>query len=105
MCTECKAKEPSKPHRRTDNRSPRLRGYDAQYEVNRATVVKITSLYGLPCGICGYPFKPGEMITAEHVMPLRQGGSNDLGNLIPAHRRCNSAWRRGRRRSVPSRRP
>ncbi len=36
-------------------------------------------------------------LTADHVIPLRRGGSNDLDNLIPACTRCNFGWRRAGR--------
>ena len=39
------------------------------------------------CHLCG---KAGAD-TADHIIPLFQGGTNDLDNLRPAHRTCNSA--------------
>lgn len=45
------------------------------------------------CFICGKPIGIDEVITAEHVVPVRDGGTNDLHNLRPAHSKCNSGWR------------
>lgn len=59
--------------------------------------------YGRICHLCG---KPGAT-TADHIIPRSKGGSDSIGNLRPAHSRCNS--RRGdrtiewfRSRYVPS---
>lgn len=93
-CASCRAAAPRRPHRRTDTRPPRQRGYDALYEVNRATLVSMVRMYDLPCALCGGSFAPGQAITADHVVPLRRGGGNDLDNLRPAHVGCNSGWRR-----------
>lgn len=43
--------------------------------------------YGDRCAYCG---KIGEM-TRDHIVPLSKGGSNDIKNLIPACRSCNSS--------------
>lgn len=52
---------------------------------------------GLPCVICDRPFERRADITCEHLIPLRRGGSNDLGNMGPAHKGCNSGWSKGAR--------
>ena len=52
--------------------------------------------WGDACWLCGQPGAD----TADHVVPRSRGGGNELDNLRPAHRRCNSA--RGNR---PARRP
>jgi hypothetical protein len=33
-------------------------------------------------------------VTAEHIVPVRQGGTSEAANLGPAHARCNYAWNR-----------
>lgn len=54
------------------------------------------------CAICGAPMPaPGtrrghkRQATLDHKIPFSWGGSNDLGNLQLAHRRCNE--RKGNR--------
>ncbi|HJW48619.1 MAG TPA: HNH endonuclease signature motif containing protein [Candidatus Limnocylindria bacterium] len=37
------------------------------------------------CAYCGSP----ERIEADHRIPLDRGGSNDIGNILPACRHCN----------------
>ena len=42
--------------------------------------------YLYACGYCG----AWTALTADHRIPLVRGGSNDVTNLIPACRICNS---------------
>jgi hypothetical protein len=42
-------------------------------------------LKGKPCAICG---KPSD--TLDHIVPLKMGGTNDLSNIQPLCRKCNS---------------
>jgi 5-methylcytosine-specific restriction endonuclease McrA len=51
----------------------------------------------LPCHLCGKPIDyslrtpdPGSF-EADHVSPHSLGGTDDLDNLRPSHRRCNRA--------------
>lgn len=50
--------------------------------------------YGDICHLCGQPIAEGQF-SADHLIPRSLGGTDDIGNLRPAHRRCNS--RRGNR--------
>lgn len=68
-------------------------------------MVNLAWRYGSPCVICGQGFARKRDITAEHVIPVREGGSSELDNLAPSHHGCNSAWARGRRRRSPPTRP
>ena len=70
------------------------RGYGADYDRARRAMVARAWQAGDPCVICGLPFERMADITAEHLVPVRAGGSGDLANLAPAHGWCNSAWRR-----------
>ena len=65
--------------------SPAERGYDYTYRTNRARLLATDDV----CWICGQRGAD----TADHLISLAEGGSNDMSNLRPAHRRCNS--RRG----------
>ena len=48
------------------------------------------------CHLCGLPFTdPTDPPVADHLVPRSLGGSDDIGNLRPAHRSCNG--RRGNR--------
>ena len=94
MCDECLASRPSQ-QRKPDTRPSRQdRGYDAEYERNRALMLERAQANNWPCVVCGLDFALGELITAEHLIPKRLGGGNGLDNLGPAHSRCNSGWRR-----------
>lgn len=72
------------------------RAYVAKREALRRQVAK----RGLLCHLCGQPFdldlpwKHPMSLTADHVVPIANGGSM-TGDLLPAHRSCNS--RRGAR--------
>lgn len=54
---------------------------------------------GLECWLCHRPvdiaarWNAAVAPTADHVIPLARGGSDDLGNLRLAHRSCNSRRR------------
>ena len=45
------------------------------------------------CWICGEPAKPGDPLTADHIVPRAKGGEDVRENMHAAHRSCNS--RRG----------
>jgi 5-methylcytosine-specific restriction endonuclease McrA len=42
---------------------------------------------GVACTYCGSP----DNITVDHAIPLTRGGTNDLENLTPACKPCNSS--------------
>ncbi len=50
----------------------------------------------LPCALCGLPGAD----TVDHIVPVSLGGTHELGNLRPAHRKCNSSRGNGQRRMV-----
>ena len=54
---------------------------DPTYRQNRLTLLSDNP----PCYLCG---KPAD--TADHIVPVFKGGGNELENLRPACRRCNS---------------
>lgn len=62
---------------------PGLTHNDPEYRRNRVIVLEQSDV----CWRCG---KPGAD-TADHVTPLVAGGTHALGNLRPAHSRCNTA--------------
>jgi 5-methylcytosine-specific restriction endonuclease McrA len=88
-----------RPRRRSD---PQRR----EYERNRAEL-KRDNPHG-PCARCGGAIDPElsglhpQGWTADHVTPRDKGGTNETGNLVPMHRRCNiSKGAGGRRPSTP----
>lgn len=74
---------------------------DRSYRAKAAALRKATSDKGWPCHLCGkpidmsLPYTHPLAFTADHLDAIANGG-NLLGDLAPAHRRCNS--RRGRKR-------
>jgi len=50
---------------------------------------------GPECWLCGQPGAD----SIDHVIPLSSGGSNEPGNLRPAHQACNSRKHDGRYRT------
>ena len=41
------------------------------------------------CEKCGQVINPGDRWELDHRVPRSRGGTNDLSNLRPLHRRCN----------------
>jgi 5-methylcytosine-specific restriction protein A len=89
VCTKCPTLIPmgtsrcAKHRRKTNKISPRLRGYTTEYDKKRAAILAASNI----CWLCG---KHGAN-TVDHVIPLSHGGTNDISNLKPAHKRCNSS--------------
>ncbi|MFF4652396.1 HNH endonuclease [Streptomyces sp. NPDC001380] len=67
--------------------SPAERGYNAEYRRNRRIVLAGNPL----CSLCN--LRPAG--TADHIVPLSRGGTNNLSNLRPACGPCN--YSRGNR--------
>jgi 5-methylcytosine-specific restriction endonuclease McrA len=89
LCDECR----NLVERRRGRPSASQRGYDAEYRRNRLVVVD-QAKRGRECVICGLGFCSTDLITAEHIVPIRQGGNNAKNNLGPAHTKCNYGWNR-----------
>lgn len=92
LCDECSALQ----ERKRNRPSASARGYDAEYRRNRLVVVD-QAKRGAPCVLCGKPFTASDTVTAEHIVPLRSGGTSAKGNLGPAHAVCNFGWNRIRK--------
>jgi HNH endonuclease len=47
------------------------------------------------CHLCGsktsLDLKSPWRLSLDHVLPIAKGGSNTVGNVLPAHRRCNQS--------------
>lgn len=52
---------------------------------------------GFRCGICGGPLDMAATgalgVSVDHIVPVSKGGAHELGNLQPAHSRCNTLKR------------
>jgi len=92
-CPPCQATATAARNTRPNSAA---RGYNGEYQRNKPVIIN-QARHGRPCVICRKPFTPANKITVEHIIPLRDGGTNDLANLGPAHTWCNTAWNRGKR--------
>lgn len=66
---------------------------DREYRINRAVLLARST----HCALCGQRPTKDDPLTADHITPLEQGGTNELSNLQAAHLSCNS--RRGASRT------
>ncbi|WP_366933393.1 HNH endonuclease signature motif containing protein [Nostoc sp. NMS7] len=41
------------------------------------------------CPLCGEPLFNGEEIDIHHIVPVAEGGTNDMENLLHLHRACH----------------
>jgi 5-methylcytosine-specific restriction endonuclease McrA len=61
---------------------------------------QVAKLLPIPCSLCGNPIThlghDRWSLTFDHIVSVADGGSNDLANLRPAHKSCNSSRGRGR---------
>lgn len=81
--TRCVAHE--REHQR-DRGTPARRGYGWAYQKARRELLATATV----CAWCGRGPRPGDPLTADHLVPLAHGGGIE-GNLVAAHRSCNSA--------------
>lgn len=71
----------------------------------RTARVQVVNRDGNVCGRCGgridlsLPGSHPDGLTLGHIIPASKGGTDDLSNLRPEHRRCNLAA--GARRAPP----
>jgi len=67
---------------------------------------EVVAAYGFTCWLChtdaslDVHYMHPARLTVDHVLPRSLGGSDDLANLRPAHRRCNLS--RGNRPGRPT---
>jgi 5-methylcytosine-specific restriction enzyme A len=81
--------ERHKPAPRKDTRHRTKRHYDtSKWREQTRPYVLALSPY---CAICGKPFMCAEAdIHIDHIIPLDQGGTDDLDNLQAVHQACHS---------------
>jgi 5-methylcytosine-specific restriction endonuclease McrA len=76
----------NRPRKRQHRRNERAWLEGAEGIVTTAEWHRLLFEYLYACGYCG----AWTTLTADHRTPLLRGGSNDITNLIPACRICNS---------------
>nr|WP_221884778.1 HNH endonuclease [Actinobaculum suis] len=87
--------------------SRRGRSWGGGTKIRKLTELVIAH-YGLECSVCHemidlrYRSPSPKSFSIDHVLPRALGGSDDIANLRPAHRGCNSA--KGKRILQPARR-
>lgn len=85
-------------------------GRSYQYRTNRQHLKDRTQQIGAPCAVCGGPFRwdviwyHSKAFTAGHIIPIVEGGTDELENLRPEHHACNTSagGRLGASRSTAS---
>lgn len=90
-------------------RRARLRNVPT-FEVTEKDILRLMSRHGGRCAYCSEVL--GDSYHIDHVMPVSLGGSNGIGNLVPACASCNvsksnwflSEWRYRERLSSPLKR-
>lgn len=80
-----RAANPGKPGEY--NRAYRARKLNAQGAHTDEDWNRMLRIWNWSCAYCG---NAGEM-TRDHVIPLSRGGSDFIGNIVPACARCNSS--------------
>ena len=69
-----------------DNRHQK---YGKSYWVKNSRNYKIAQNQNWKCPICGEPLFNGEEIDTHHIIPVAQGGLDDLENLRHLHKTCH----------------
>ena len=69
------------------------RGYDKSYYRNRQVVINSVVFGYTLCVLCAKSIDSKSDLSVEHIIAIRNGGTSDIANLAPAHRRCNYGWR------------
>lgn len=61
---------------------------DKSSKERRAMLDRALLVHGWTCCICARPIKRGHE-SLQHIKARSNGGTDDPGNLRPAHKRCN----------------
>lgn len=70
--------------RKENHRRARVRNAGGSY--TREEWINVLTLWSNTCAYCGM----GGRITVDHRTPISRGGSNDISNILPACKTCNS---------------
>lgn len=72
-------------------------GRSYTYRKSRAELLARTKQIDAPCAVCGGAFRwdviwhHSKAFTAGHIIPVVEGGSDDIENLRPEHHGCNTS--------------
>jgi 5-methylcytosine-specific restriction endonuclease McrA len=92
-CPMCTSQGNSRPRRKHPSKGATRRGYDYQWQKLRAEAIRLQPY----CSFCG----TDKDLTGDHILPLKEGGSNTLDNIRVLCRRCNTRrendYRKGNR--------
>lgn len=92
LCVTIPTCHPDRPHRAKGLCGPcyvKSRPEYGRARVPRSVVAQLLEAQGGRCAYCERPLEPREA-TADHVIPRKDGGSDDILNLVAACARCNS---------------
>lgn len=71
---------------RRAKQNPEIHAARARAHRLKKTRCEVAAILNSPCAYCG-----GVATEIDHVVPLSRGGGNEMTNLAPACRRCNSS--------------
>lgn len=63
--------------------------YGKSYWEKNSRNYKIAQNQNWKCPICGEPLFNGEEIETHHIVPVAEGGQNDIENLVHLHKACH----------------
>jgi 5-methylcytosine-specific restriction endonuclease McrA len=69
--------------------------HDTEYTSNRRLMLEQFTPGHTVCGICHRVIASVAVMSIDHVIAVRRGGSHSRGNLQYAHRSCNSSKQSG----------
>jgi hypothetical protein len=73
------------------------RRHTTTYERNRRLVLA----YATRCAICAKRFNPHDIVECDHIVPVADGGNDEVSNLRAVHRCCNRQRGRGSTGGAP----
>lgn len=95
-CLRCGALTKNGSYCRAHTKKSNPEYADATYRKNRKIVIdqwlkdQGPICPGLPGVVAPHALREGEHLTTDHLLPLSRGGTNDVENLMPRCRSCNS---------------
>lgn len=94
-CLDCQRLHPGPGPRCPTHRSQRPSTTQRGLGYNHRRLARQVLAEEKHCHLCGQPARPGDPLTADHIIPRAHGGPTTRDNLRAAHASCNA--RRGAR--------